>query len=531
MTYSIAIFFNYIFCFFSIFYSLKILRKRNYRSILAISNIVFVVLNMIGVYWLSSYLSKSTHLRFDNSIVQIMIFYHTLQSLIFICGMATYRFKLSYSSRIFIKIIALPPLLLNTLLLFGLSIIYQILDYLIPPSFKQFKKKLNKPSRFSTTNFPIVNREYNIIILISSLISLFLSIILVLKTKVVESVSLLFLQSYSQNDTYSIRIQQATEGFNLSLFGLPTIDQLLPLFYFNFSPFFSIYYLLLFLYTNSINIKLKLFFLANFLVCFSISFFVTLTTLAKARFSVYFLSLCIAYLFFFFSKSQSRKPYSFPINQLPHSNNRNNQNSKIKHVSPLAIAIAILSVLGLLLLTLLFTYSITKFSANMTFIEIIQEQLTRTFVVPVSSSYSYFFVYPNVYEHPMFGIDKNLNLFLGNNFNIVSPLNFMFSTSRYVGDTESILVTNFIAYSHAIFGALGLVAIVPYAVITVYFDKKLDGLYLTHPILVFAVYSFVYSVLITAVNVSMDMAVLFFGVWFIPAFALILGKIDLLFKS
>jgi len=254
----IIIFCNYLFCFFSIFYSLKILRKRNYRSILAFSNIAFVIQNMIGIYWFPSYLSELTSLSFDNNIYQTMIFYHALQSLIFVCGISTYHFKFSYLGRLFIRMVASLTLLFVQLQLFVFGIIYQFVDYLILLVSKQLKNDKNKLSKFSTTNLTIVNGEYSTTILISSLISFSLSIILVLRAKVTESVSSLFLNSYSSTQTYSIRLQQSSEGFGFNLFGAPSIDQFLPHFYFNFSPFLSIYYLLLFLYATFLSTGQKM---------------------------------------------------------------------------------------------------------------------------------------------------------------------------------------------------------------------------------------------------------------------------------
>jgi hypothetical protein len=525
MANQLALIFNYLFCSFSIFYSFKVLKQRNFKSILAVANLSFIFQNMLGTYWLQNYLSESTLISFNSDIYQRMIFFHILQSIIFICGISTYKIKFRSLNLIFIKIITLILIIPIKLRLLWFAIAYQLFNSFFLLKAKKIKENnIGKLNSVTKKNILFVNGEYSITILIFCLFSYFLSSVILLQGNLFSGVLLLLSSTYSTQETYAIRIEQITGGF-VSLFGIPAIDQFIPLIYFNFAPFFSIYYLLLFLYTSFTNITLKLFLLFTFLIGFIISFFVTLSTLAKARFVVYMMSLLISLIFFFLVQQRIKKTLVSSKNTF-FSNRNVSHRSKNNNRHRIILILSIFFSIFFIVSALYFTYSITGYAENLSTIEVIQEQLYRIFVVPIASSYSWFYTYPKVLDYPMFGLDKNLASLLG--VNIADPLSFVLAVSRYAYEYESFLVTNFIAYSHAQFGSLGFLTLIPYTVITVFLDKKLDVLAFTYPVLVLAVYCFVYPVLITAVNVSIDSAVMNFGVWTIPVLVLILSKIDVL---
>jgi len=481
---------------------------------------------MLGTYWLQDYLSESTLISFNSDIYQRMIFFHILESIIFICGISTYKIKFRSLNLIFIKIITLILIIPIKLRLLWFAIAYQLFNSLFLLKAKKIQENnIGKLNSVTKKNILFVNGEYSITILIFCLFSYFLSSVILLQGNLFSGVLLLLRSTYSAQETYAIRIEQITGGFVGSLSGIPTIDQFIPLIYFNFAPFFSIYYLLLFLYTSFTNITLKLFLLFIFLIGFIISFFVTLSTLAKARFVVYIMSLLISLIFFFLDQQRIKKTLISSKNTFFSNRNvfhRSKNNSRHRIILIFSISFSIFFIVS----ALYFTYSITGYAENLSIIEVIQEQLYRIFVVPIASSYSWFYTYPKVLDYPMFGLDKSLAPLLG--VNVADPLNFILAVSRYVYESESFLVTNFIAYSHAQFGGLGFLTLIPYTVITVFLDKKLDVLAFTYPVLALAVYCFVYPVLVTAVNVSIDSAVMDFGVWTIPVLVLILSKIDVL---
>lgn len=489
----IVLLINYFFIIFSIGLSLQKLMDNKFCSILAATNLIFIFQNMIGAGWLPAYLKNSSFLTsFNEDVFNTMVFYHIFQSSIFLLGCYLDKLKLNYLNTIFIKIIIFLIFLVASVPLFIFSVVYEVSTTFLNSFFFKIKSKL-------------------IFLSILSLSFFLICFFIVIQSNLQETVKILFFQTSNFAEMYSVRNERLLSGMfsGYLIDHIPMLSLIFPPLYFNIIPFLSIYYLNLKIskiYTkNSINFLL----LFLFIILFLGATFISLSTLGKARFSIYILSLSLCFIFPFWRKQQATIRFS--------------------NIAFFAKKILVTLLRGgLITISVLFlnywASGAAASKADNSFLGVVYEFLQRTFIVPIASSYSWFYTYPAIYEHPMLGTNQILSAFLQEDY-LYNNMELIFNVSRVAVGNETGLVTNFIAYAHANFGSIGLIIIIVYTLTTTYIEKSMYFLKLKDSALFFSVYCFVYPNLITAVNTSFQQAVLLFGVWLIPCFAILLGNV------
>jgi oligosaccharide repeat unit polymerase len=359
--------------------------------------------------------------------------------------------------------------------------------------FNVFSKSINNNININRLNKKRKNsvRKLKILMFLLALFLLFFIYYLVSQEQIITKVLSLLGGKYTENKglAYAERIEALRKGSGFQIFSeVSFLNGLVSIVYFNFLPFFSLYFLAL--YISSKKTKYILIFLPSLLL----SFIISLSTLGKARIVVYLIQICwVVFLFLNINKKNKLLPF---------------------------LVFIILFIVPITLIGLFFTYIFTGYSSS--FIDSITSQIERIFFVPIYASYAWFLAFPDILDHPGVTVMGNITSSLFGFSNTISATELVLEVARKTEGFDNGIVANFIASSYGRWGAFGILFIIQFVLVTIYLERMVN--YTCNKLLIISVYAFEYGVLITAINVSIDNAVYFFGVWLIPILALFIQR-------
>jgi hypothetical protein len=471
---------NYIVAGIVIFGSLAALKKMNGRSILAIISLGFVTMHMLGVYWVPAEIEF--YAEFNEILFNRMLFYHIIVAILLMGGCLLQPLLGSVST------IESKGIIISIIILFTLSLV------LTSPPVAVFVAgcfllRLGDDNRLYTPGKP-QNPGDIISILVES--KLILIIILILASValyiVIASENFQLVIAFLRSGFASV---SQYSRFRVGVDFIPTRSwALISTIIESIIPAFSLLLLSAFLYKRTLA-------LASILIVV-IGFCIATKTLSlmKSNLAIYAIQLVMTYFFVSLFKSKSY-----------------GKGKIVRHFLRLSVGItACLTILVVM-------YHLSKYAGNL--IESISLIISRTFIIPSTSAYAWFEVFPAGKGFLGFSQSHILSFIFG----------VPFARAGYLPYEVAVLHTgwmfglnaNFMATAWANFGAWGLIVVFQLIIGTLIIDKW--GQAIKDPYVYVPMYAYVLGVMALGGSMPFEALVVNYGVWIVPVIFCLFAKI------
>lgn len=476
---------NYFIATLAIIVSLRVLQRKGGRSIMAMMTLLFVVLHLLGAYWVPDEIFA--YGPFDERAFNTMLVFHMVGALL-LTGGCLIQLRDPIPSRRRLNGLKKPLMLLFVLsmvftalpvaLFMGAMFLLQRLDS------DRRSRELIRPADSGSLITAVIRSPFFRMVLAGS--AILLAYDLIFLGGLNEILTILPTGFGSLTDYITLRVG---EDFMPS-FWTSQLDTLKT----SIGPALSLVLLSAFLYKRS-WVRLVFFgFVAGMIAV------VKLESFAKSPLASYAIQVAITYVAIKMTKSKLE----------------GSQKAGWWFAGGLRLIIG--GVLSLLILA--WMYSFSNYSNS--FMDTVTQVVRRLFLIPSQSAYAWFYVFPG-----------RMNFLGFSQSNILSSLfGVPYTQTGYLPYQVSMLATgwrfglnaNFMATGWAFFGLWGLLPTAQFAIGTTVIDRWLQAV--SDPYLYWPAYASVYGSLIVAVTTPFDALVISYGVWIVPALFCILAKVS-----
>jgi hypothetical protein len=474
---------NYFVAALAIIVSLRLLRRKSGRSIMAMMTLIFVVLHMVGAYWVPDEILF--YGPFDERAFDAMLEFQVIGSLL-LTGGCLIQLRDPVSSRRGFQGFKKP-----LMALFVFSMVFTSLPVALFMGVMFFLRwldrrsgGLSRPPSPGSLITPVIRSPFFRIVLVGSTIMLTYDLIFLGGLNEILTILPYGFSSLSEYLTHRVG-----DDF-MPFFWTSQLDTLKT----SIVPALSLLLLSAFLYKRSWVV----------LVCFgavaSMIALVKLESFAKSPLAIYAIMVAVTYIAIKITKSRLEGSQKVGLWF----------SGGLRTIIGAAVSLMII----------LWMYSFSNYSSS--FMDTVAQVGRRLFLTPSQSAYAWFYVFPA--RMSFLGFSQS---------NIFSSLfGVAYTQTGYLPYQVSMLATgmrfglnaNLMATGWAFYGSWGLLPTVQFVAGTLVIDRWLHAV--SDPYLYWPAYASVYGSLIIAVTAPFDALAVSYGVWTVPALFCILAKLS-----